>query len=74
MRIVGPESEFMCGFDAAAKQDAEEFKRLDKRIEELEIALRAALSFMQERHKDLNDGHAAMVIAAVRGALRKVRD
>jgi hypothetical protein len=44
------------------------------RIEELEIALRAALSFIQERHTDHNDGHAQMVIAAVRGALRKVRD
>lgn len=44
------------------------------RIEELEIALRAALSFMQERHTDHNDGHAQMVIAAVRGALRKERD
>lgn len=44
------------------------------RIEELEIALRAALSFMQGRHTDHSDGHAQMVIAAVRGALRKDRD
>lgn len=40
------------------------------RIEELEVALRAALSFVQERHTDHNDGHAQMVIAALRGALR----
>jgi len=64
----------MGGFSAAAKQDAAEFKRLDARIEELEIALRAALSFVQERHTDHNDGHAQMVIAAMRGALRKPRD
>lgn len=45
-----------------------------RRIEDLEIALRAALSFAQERHSDPNDGHAVMVIAAMRGALRKDRD
>lgn len=45
-----------------------------KRIEELEIALRAALSFVQGRHPDHSDGHAQMVIAAIRGALRKDRD
>ena len=44
------------------------------RIEELEIALRAALSFVQGRHPDHSDGHAQMVIAAIRGALRKDRD
>lgn len=44
------------------------------RIEELEVALRAALSFVQGRHTDHNDGHAVMVIAAMRGALRKPRD
>lgn len=44
------------------------------RIEGLEIAMRAALSFVQERHTDPNDGHAVMVIAAMRGALRKDRD
>ncbi len=44
------------------------------RIEELEIALRAALSFVQQRHTDHDDGHAQMVIAAMRGALRKERD
>ncbi len=48
--------------------------RQAQRIEDLEIALRAALSFVQERHADPNDGHAVMVIAAVRGALRKDRD
>ena len=41
-----------------------------QRIEELEIAIRAALSFVQDRHADHNDGHAQMVIAALRGALR----
>lgn len=45
-----------------------------ERIEELEVALRAALSFMQGRHTDHRDGHAQMVIAALRGALRKDRD
>jgi len=43
----------------------------DARIEELEIAIRAALSFVQGRHADPNDGHARMVIAALRGALAK---
>lgn len=36
MRITGPESEFMDGFHGAAKSDAQEFKRLDARIAELE--------------------------------------
>lgn len=48
--------------------------RQAQRIEELEIALRAALSFIQGRHPDHSDGHAQMVIAAIRGALRKDRD
>lgn len=50
---------------------------LDKqeaRINDLEVVLRAALSFVQERHTEPNDGHAIMVIAAMRGALRKERD
>lgn len=46
----------------------------ERRIDELEVALRAALSFLQDRHTDHSDGHAQMVIAAVRGALRKDRD
>jgi hypothetical protein len=46
-------------------------KERDGRIEDLEIALRAALSFVQGRHTDPNDGHAVMVIAAMRGALAK---
>jgi hypothetical protein len=41
------------------------------RIGEMEICIRAALSFLQERHTDPNDGHALMVIAALRGALAK---
>lgn len=45
-----------------------------ERIEQLEIALRAALSFIQERHTNHGDVRAQMVIAAVRGALRKDRD
>lgn len=40
------------------------------RVEELEVAVRAALSFMQDRHASGDDGHAQMVIAALRGALR----
>lgn len=64
------EAEFMGGFAAAAKTDAAEFKRLDARVEELEIAIRAALSFVQGRFPDHSDGHAVMVIAALRGALR----
>lgn len=43
----------------------------DDRIIALEIAIRAALSFVQGRHADSNDGHAQMVIAALRGALEK---
>lgn len=46
------------------------------RIAELECAVRAALSFVQERHTDHSDGHAQMVAMALRGALRlgKVND
>lgn len=43
----------------------------NERIEDLEICIRAALSFVQQRHTDPNDGHALMVIAAMRGALAK---
>lgn len=43
---------------------------LEKRIEELEIAVRAGLSFVQGRFPDHSDGHAVMIIAALRGALR----
>ena len=57
--------------ETLAKAAPKMLDRQSKRIDELEIALRAALSFMQERHADHNDGHARMVIAAVRGALRK---
>jgi hypothetical protein len=45
-----------------------------ERINALEVVLRAALSFVHNRHTDPNDGHAVMVIAAMRGALRKPRD
>jgi hypothetical protein len=45
-----------------------------ERINALEVVLRAALSFVQSRHTDPNDGHAVMVVAAMRGALRKPRD
>ena len=47
-----------------------EASELKLRVEELEIAVRAALSFVQGRHTDQTDGHAQMVIAALRGALR----
>lgn len=53
--------------------EAEAAKR---RIEELEIAIRAALSFIQERHCDngtYSDGHAEMVAMALRGALKPDR-
>lgn len=43
---------------------------LEQRVEDLEIVIRAALSFIQERHSSHDDGHAVMVIAALRGALR----
>lgn len=50
-------------------------KQACDRIEELEVAVRAALSFVQERHPSHDDGHAVMVIAALRGALRsRARD
>lgn len=52
------------GADSALLKQAE-------RIEELEVCIRAALSFVQGRHTDPNDGHAGMVIAAMRGALAK---
>ena len=48
MRRSEAEAEFMGGFDAAAKQDAEEFKRLDARIAELEAALRDTYRFIDE--------------------------
>lgn len=65
-------------FEDRAQQDAFH-KRLRRRsgpdrVEELEIVIRAALSFVQGRHTDPNDGHAIMVIAAMRGALRRARD
>lgn len=40
------------------------------RIEELEIAVRAALSYIQNQPVSHGNGHAEMVIAALRGALR----
>lgn len=46
MRRSEAEAEFMAGFDIAAKQDADEFKRLDARIAELEAALRDAYPFV----------------------------
>jgi hypothetical protein len=56
---------------ADARETRKEFRRLDARVEELEVVVRAALSFVQGRHMDHNDGHAQMVIAAMRGALAK---
>lgn len=47
----------------------EQIGEAEKRIEGLEIVVRAALSFVQERHPDHDDGHARMVIMALRGAL-----
>ena len=49
-------------------------RNLQDRIDDLESALRAALSFIQEKHADHSDRRAVMVIAAVRGALCKDRD
>lgn len=57
-----------------AHEAAEACELMSARIEQLEIALRAALSFIQERHADHSDARARMVITAVRGALRKDRD
>lgn len=53
-----------------AKAHIAERVAFNGRIEELETAIRAALSFVQGRHPDHSDGHAQMVIAALRGALR----
>lgn len=44
--------------------------RQAQRIEDLEVVIRAALSFIQDRHPSHDDGHAVMVIVALRGALR----
>lgn len=44
-----------------------------ERIEQLEVVIRAALSFIQDRHRSPEDGHAVMVTAALRGALRDGR-
>lgn len=49
----------------------ERLEQAAQRIEDLEVVIRAALSFVQERHTDHNDGHAQMVIFALRGALAK---
>lgn len=57
--------------ETMAKLGLSIIEKREARIEELEVALRAALSFVQERHPDHSDGHAQMVIAAIRGALRK---
>jgi hypothetical protein len=40
------------------------------RVEELEVAIRAALSYIQNQPVSHGNGHAEMVIAALRGALR----
>lgn len=52
MRITGPESEFMDGYHAAAKDDAAEFKRLDARVERLEAALREIVDFTADARDD----------------------
>lgn len=71
MRIVGPESEFADGFDAAADRDAEEFKRLDKRIAELKEALVGLVLAcdVDDVYEDDNSDRPAMV--AARAAIRK---
>lgn len=43
-----------------------------ERAEALEVCVHAALSFMDERHNDPNDGHSIMLKAALRGALAKL--
>lgn len=58
---------------AALKEEQMQWRAMDKRVEELEVAVRAALSFVQERFSDqgtYSDGHAQMVAMALRGALR----
>lgn len=44
------------------------------RIEELEIAVRAALSYIQNQPGSNGNKHADQIIGALRGALRKERD
>ena len=41
------------------------------RIEELEVAVRVALSYIQNQPCSNGNGHAEMVIATLRGALNK---
>jgi hypothetical protein len=48
--------------------DAKDAKHAE-RIEELEIVVRAALSYLQNQPKD--DGHAELLVCALRGALAK---
>ena len=58
---------------SAAMADAATVCKQATRIEELEIAVRAALSFVQGHHQvdgKFTDGHAEMVVSALRGALR----
>lgn len=55
MQIVSSGSDFMDGFGAAAKQDADEFKRLDARIASLEkevSVLRHALEMVRDADND----------------------
>lgn len=49
-------------------QEAIEYR---ERIEELEVAVRAALSYIQNQPGSQGYGHAEMMIAALRGALAK---
>lgn len=72
MRIIRPDSEFMEGFDEAARQDAKEFKRLDARIADLEAALKdcvRAMSLSIYPKPDAGPDHPWSVLKRAKQAL-----
>ncbi len=72
MRITGPESEFADGFDAAARHDAEEFKRLDAEIARLKRE-NADLQHHYKHHREAGE-RLHTQYHEVRDALREAVD
>lgn len=72
MRITGPENDFSDGFDAAARQDAEEFKRLDAEIARLKRE-NADLHHHYKHHREAGE-RLHTQYHEVRDALREAVD
>lgn len=64
----------MASWDQTNTTDRASWDAREARVEYLEATLRAALSYIQERHITNEDKRTADLIALVRGALRKERD